>query len=653
MNKKITAVTLTALMVLTLFTAMVPTASAAIHVAAPYEYMAAVNTTSANNWFTFELTSHNNPSLLYFDLDDKKGAESLNVYSGNFSEGDLTIGEGNLTYTTELWSDPDTPTDLYIAWLGAKFFVVDNGTGDWIISEKLVDEDDDDAHLLRVGESLSLPEGFALTALEIDVDGGEAWISLTKDGEEIDNEVVIEGLHFVYEEDLGASDDTVVMNFTVETVFAGMNTNLVKVSDIDLISMDTVEVENNDEDLIDDFKVKTAAKSITIESIEDISLSEDGVVDIFGEDFSVRVNEDGDYAGLIKIITVPGTYELMAAVNTTSANNWFTFELTSRANPSLLYFDLDDKKGAESLNVYSGNFSEGDLTIGEGNLTYTTELWSDPDTPTDLYIAWLGAKFFVVDNGTGDWIISEKLVDEDDDDAHLLRVGESLSLPEGFALTALEIDVDGGEAWISLTKDGEEIDNEVVIEGLHFVYEEDLGASDDTVVMNFTVETVFAGMNTNLVKVSDIDLISMDTVEVENNDEDLIDDFKVKTAAKSITIESIEDISLSEDGVVDIFGEDFSVRVNEDGDYAAVVQTVIVGGGAESTPTEDLTVEPTVEPTGNETGVPTGDVTVGPTDEPDDTEVPTEVPTDVPGFEAVFAVAGLLAVAYLVLRQRE
>jgi S-layer protein (TIGR01567 family) len=655
MNKKITAVALTALMVLTMFTAMVPMASAAEEVAAPYEFMAAVNTTSANNWFTFELNSHDNPSLLYFDLDDKVGEEYLNVYSGNGTdEDDLTIGEGNLTYTTALWADPDTPADLYVAWLGAKFFVVDNGSGDWIISEKLVDEDDDDDHLLRVGESLSLPEGFALSALEIDVDGGEAWISLTKDGEEIDNEVVQEGHNFVYEEDLGASDDTVVMNFTVETVFAGMNTNLVKVNDIDLISMDTVEVENNDEDLIDDYKVRTAENSISIESIEDVSLSEDGVVDIFGDRFSVRVNEDGDYGALIKIITEPGTYELMAAVNATSADNWFTFELSSSANPSLLYFDLDDKVGEEYLNAYSGNGTdEDDLTIGEGNLTYTTALWADPDTPTDLYVAWLGEKFFVVDNGSGDWIISEKLVDEDDDDDHLLRVGESLSLPEGFALSALEIDVDGGEGWISLTKDGEEIDNEVVQEGNYFVFEEDLGASDDTVVINFTVETVFAGMNTNLVKINDIDLISMDTVEVENNDEDLIDDFKVRTSDNSISIESIEDISLSEDGVVDIFGDRFSIRVNEDGDYAAVIQTFIIGGGVEVTETPEAVA--TDEVTGEPTEVVTGEETAAPDEEEtaEVVETPVTEPTEEPGFEAVFAIAGLLAVAYLVLRQRE
>ena len=654
MNKKITAVTLTALMVLTMFTALVPTASAAIEVAAPYEFMAAVNT-STDYHFEFDLTSANNPSVLYFDLEDKTGEETLDIYSGYLpSEDKLTIGKYNLTYTTNLWEDPDTTGDYYIAWMGAKHFVVDNGTGDWIISAKIVDEDDTDDHLLRVGESLSLGEGFALTALEIDVDGHEAWFSLTKDGEEIDNEVVAEGDYFVYKKDLGADDKTVVMNFTVDVVFAGMNTNLVKINDVDLISVDVVEIDDNDEDLMDDYKVKTEATSIEIENTEDLSLGSDSVTDIMDGRFGIRVNEDDDYAAVVRVITEPGTYELMAAVNTTDIYH-FEFDLTSANNPSLLYFDLEDKTGEETLNISSGhlNSSEDELTIGKYNLTYTTNLWEDPDTTGDYYIAWMGAKHFVVDNGTGDWIISAKIVDEDDTDDHLLRVGESLSLGEGFALTALEIDVDGHEAWFSLTKDGEEIDNEVVAEGDYFVYKKDLGADDKTVVMNFTVDVVFAGMNTNLVKINDVDLISVDVVEIDDNDEDLMDDYKVKTEATSIEIENTEDLSLGSDSLTDIMDGRFGIRVNEDDDYAAVVQTVIVGGGAAATPTEDLTVEPTVEPTeaatdGAATAAPTAAGTAAAT-----AEVPTPEPTKEPGFEAVFAVAGLLAVAYLVLRQRE
>ena len=664
MNKKITAVTLSALIVLTMFTALVPAASAAKEVAAPYEFMgvtdeANLSATSSDPYFSLFANSSMNPSLLYFDLDDKAGNESVTVETG-YGEN-MTIGSGNLTYITYPWEDPDTTTDSYIAWLGAKFFVADSGST-WRICEKLVDEDEDDDKLLRVGESLSLPEGWAITALEIDVDGQEAWMSLTQDGEEVENEVVSTEAgadpNFVYKKDLGASDKTVVMNFTVETVFAGMNTNLVKVNNIDLISTDVVVVKNGDEDLMNDFEVNADSDMIEIESNEDIGLSEDDVVDVLGGRFGVRVNEDENYAAIVRMITEPGTYEFMgvtdeANLSATSSDPYFSLFANSSMNPSLLYFDLDDKAGNESVTVETG-YGEN-MTIGSGNLTYITYPWEDPDTTTDSYIAWLGAKFFVADSGST-WRICEKLVDEDEDDDKLLRVGESLSLPEGWAITALEIDVDGQEAWMSLTQDGEEVENEVVSTEAgadpNFVYKKDLGASDKTVVMNFTVETVFAGMNTNLVKVNNIDLISTDVVVVKNGDEDLMNDFEVNADSDGIEIESNEDIGLSEDDVVDVLGGRFGIRVNEDEDYAAIVQTVIVGGGAAATPTEDLTVEPTVEPTETATGVgataaPTAAGTAAAT------EAPTPEPTKEPGFEAVFAVAGLLAVAYLVLRQRE
>ena len=56
--------------------------------------------------------------------------------------------------------------------------------------------------------------------------------------------------------------------------------------------------------------------------------------------------------------------------------------------------------------------------------------------------------------------------------------------------------------------------------------------------------------------------------------------------------------------------------------------------------------EPTVEPTEAPTAVPTApEPTVEPTEEP--------TPTEPPGFEAIFAIAGLLAIAYLVLRRRK
>ncbi len=65
--------------------------------------------------------------------------------------------------------------------------------------EVLINEGTYDTHTLRVGESLSSVNGLCITAMEIDVDGGEVWLSLTEDGEELHNEVVQVYTYFSYE----------------------------------------------------------------------------------------------------------------------------------------------------------------------------------------------------------------------------------------------------------------------------------------------------------------------------------------------------------------------------------------------------------------------------------------------------------------------
>ena len=95
-----------------------------------------------------------------------------------------------------------------------------------VSGEILKDEDMDDDHLLRVGESMTLPKGYAITALEIDVDGDKVWLELTRDGVLID-ERVCKGGTFCY-----LTGDYASLRLYVETVFAGINTNLVKFNNL-------------------------------------------------------------------------------------------------------------------------------------------------------------------------------------------------------------------------------------------------------------------------------------------------------------------------------------------------------------------------------------------------------------------------------------
>jgi len=576
-----------------------------------------------------------------------------------YIDSDLDIKEDKFNYTTTTYETNDSDLEQ-IAWMGSSYAVVVNDTSEMWISEYLVDEEDDDDYLLAVGESMSLPDGFSITADQIDVEGDKAMFTISQNGEALGTEVVDTKAepaspYFIYDTDLDddGDDDDVIMNFTVDTVFAGMNSNMVKIKNIDLISLDPIEIKNNDDDLYKDFIVRVDAGTIRIElDDEDISLSSDGITDIFADRISVRINEHDNYAAVVKTITEPGTYELMGAVGNVSG--WLN--LTSEKNPSILWFDIDEKEGKEAVEMYI----DSDLDIKEDKFNYTTTTYETNDSDLEQ-IAWMGSSYAVVVNDTSEMWISEYLVDEEDDDDYLLAVGESMSLPDGFSITADQIDVEGDKAMFTISQNGEALGTEVVDTKAepaspYFIYDTDLDddGDDDDVIMNFTVDTVFAGMNSNMVKIKNIDLISLDPIEIKNNDDDLYKDFIVRVDAGTIRIElDDEDISLSSDGITDIFADRISVRINEHDNYAAVVKEIIIGGVAAPTETETAvgTEEPTDEPT-NVTGDVTVDGTAAPTADADET-VPTPTPTEEPGFEAVFAVAGLLAVAYLVLRQRE
>jgi S-layer protein (TIGR01567 family) len=354
-------------------------------------------------------------------------------------------------------------------------------------------------------------------------------------------------------------------------------------------------------------------------------------------------------------VTAP--YEFFGMVKPLPAGTFVDFNLTSADDPSVLYYDFDDGDGAEVLE-FTVDVDKKQIK-GHDDFLYETSIYDKDGEP---FIAWLGKPYYVVENGS-DWYLSELLIDEDEDDTHLLEVGQTLTLQkEDLSLTPVEIDVDGGEVWFTLTRGGEEVDSSVINEGTEYKYEEDLNESgdEDNWVLKFKVETVFAGINTNLVKINSTQLVSTEIVKVETPDSDLYDDFEIDTLTgdKTLQIKFDKDddkISLKKDGIV-CFLDRFNFKMNNDGDVGGLCKIVEVGGDNATKPDDGIddgnVTEPPVDE--NATVEPTGPAETDTTPEVTDDVPPVETATEEePGFEAVFAIAGLLAVAYLVLRKRE
>ncbi|MEA3293698.1 MAG: S-layer protein domain-containing protein, partial [Euryarchaeota archaeon] len=531
---------------------------------------------------TWDLSSPTHPSLLYYDFEEGEGCENLHFVINGHDDYTINGSDNNFLYNTSIYDKNGEP---FIAWLGKQFCVIDNGV-DWNISKVLTDENEYDTHLIEVGESLSLPEGFAITPLEINDDGINTRISITQNGDEVYNLTINESELFIYEEDLNANGikDNWVLKFNVEEVSKGeYDSEIVKINKIQLISPDVVTIRTPDSDLIPNYIITSQDSDETLQIKLDqpndiIQLYKGSTVSFLDNSFHIRISKDGDLVGLAVVIEEPGTYEIFSECKElpTGIGAMVPFDLTSPFNPSILYYDFDKGDGAEVLN-FTVDVDNKQIK-GHDNFLYQTSIY---DKDGKDFIAWLGEPYFVVGTGS-DWYLSELLIDEDEDDTHLLEIGQTLTFEEeGLALTPVEIDVDGEEVWFTLTKDGEEVDSSVVKEGNVYKYEEDLNESgyEDNTVLKFIVETVFAGNNTNFVKINSTQLVSTDIVKVETPDSELFDDFEVTTVGDDtlrITFDKDDDkITLKKDGMVN-FLDRFNFRINEDGNIGGIYTTIKV-----------------------------------------------------------------------------
>ena len=154
----------------------------------------------------------------------------------------------------------------------------------------------------------------------------------------------------------------------------------------------------------------------------------------------------------------------------------------------------------------------------------------------------------------------------------------------------------------------------------------------------------------------------------------------VKVESAYVTLDTIADVGVGEplvvtgasnrkDGhliIIEVSGPETLAPATvavEDGAFNATIDTtgvamgiytVAADDGDGHTDTVDVEILEEVVPIATPTPEPTAEPTeapVVPTPEP--TAEPTPTPTEEPGFEAVFAIAGLLSIAYLVLRKRK
>jgi S-layer protein (TIGR01567 family) len=620
-------------------------------------------------------TDYTDFAAFYYDVDTGVGSESITF----IGTPDNVIAENHLIYTAQLksvgytyagWDDAGQEFDK-IGFLAEEYVPIDQDPG--ILSKLILDSDD--KYTLRTGQTLELGEGFAITPKQIDVDGNKVWLEFSKDGNFIDDEVFntqgnTDDSAWEYDTTIGGEDDIVMLRVHINEVFQGQVDSLAIIEGLWLISDEVTEIDTSD--TFGDLEVTSistgATGTITMKNVDnDITLNDDSLISLSD---GIGIQTADPAAGtddlrfyFVKQITEPGTYEIRGTVFEPTAPESFTWDEASFAG---FYYDIDDDIASEELTV---NVTGADnRTIAEGALVYTAELqsvgytyagWDDSGQKYDK-IGFLAEEYVPIDQDPG--ILSKLILDSDD--KYTLRTGQTLDLGEGFAITPKQIDVDGNKVWIELSKDGEFIDDEVFntqnnVDNSSWDYDTTIGGEDDIVMLRVHINEVFQGQVDSLAIIEGLWLISDEVTEVDTSD--TFGDLEVTTIATgatgTITMENLDnEISLNKDSTVEIApGLNFRVADSENDDVRFFLFTEqTIEGAVDETPVDETPVDetPVDETPVDETPVDETPVNETPVNEtPVDEEPPVdETPDETPGFEAVFAIAGLLAVAYFVRR---
>ncbi|SNQ60198.1 hypothetical protein MNV_170001 [Candidatus Methanoperedens nitroreducens] len=172
------------------------------------------------------------------------------------------------------------------------------------------------------------------------------------------------------------------------------------------------------------------------------------------------------------------------------------------------------------------------------------------------------------------------------------------------------------------------------------------------------VDSVFAGATSDMVQLRFTWAISTSVTQVKSSDTyGIFKDASIDQAAKTLSLKNTDtDVSLTKDSTQDLMGNmKFQVADSDILRFYPKVDYEISGAEVTATATAGVGATVTATVPTNVTAVPTTGVTavtaIGTTEKPP-AGTATATPKE-PGFEVTLAVTGLLAVAFLVLRQRK
>jgi S-layer protein (TIGR01567 family) len=561
---------------------------------------------------------------------------------------------------------------------------------------------------LQVGETWDVGGGWTLTANSIDAKATprQVWLTLSKDGVKKDDKVVSSGsggakpIYTYTEKSIAGETDVPLFVTYVDSVFAGATSDMVQLRYTWAVSTSVTQVKSSDTyGIFKDAAIDQTLHTLSLKNTDtDVSLTQDSTQDLMGR-MQFRVADNATLRFYpIATYTDPGTYEVRGTVydagNESGSFHGGNASWTAQTFAGF-YYDSKDNLGAETLNALA--VDESGRKIVKNELTYNTaaqpkmlkvvsEQFNSSGTDaaaagldrTGSGQAFFGGNYYIIGWQAQPYVALNSKVDKlaplvieqgtAASEKKTLQVGETWDVGGGWTLTANSIDAKATprQVWLTLSKDGVKKDDKVLSSGaggakpIYTYTEKSLAGETDVPLFVTYVDSVFAGATSDMVQLRYTWAVSTSVTQVKSSDTyGIFKDAAIDQNAHTLSLKNSDtDVSLTQDSTQDLMGNmKFRVADNATLRFYPKVDYEITGG--EVTPTvTGGTVGPTV------TGTPLGNATVTPTEigvTPAGTEKPpvetpaataTATPKE-PGFEATLAVTGLLAVAFLVLRQRK
>ena len=698
---KVTAITLTAL-VLLLASAMAVSAVDMVEIRGP---VATVEDGAVYTWDPQDFAG------FYYDIDDNIGTESITLtITGNVLDEPTGVvyqtkaQKDTFDYEEwgEFWTIGFLADEYFAAYVDGDretaYLAFDSTDDNLMVDEQLskVLIDDDEERTFTTGTPLKLMEDYELAIQAIDLDGNKVYVQLMKDGAVVDSAVVepskdgagVQDKTYTYKKWLGDTEKIVVIAVHFKNAFRGTDQDLATVDGIWQISDVVTDVEEDTEyGKMTVQTVDAGTMSIMMNNEDNkITLSKNKKQELMESIKIVTADQDATAENplrfyLMKEITEPGTYEIRGVVKEVVDGATIEWDVSSFAG---FYYDIDDDLGREKIEMkITGN------VLDEPNgVIYTTEaqkdtfdyeewgeFWTIGFLADEYFASYVDGNretaYLAFDSTDINLMVDEQLskVLIDDDEERTFTTGTPLELEEDYELAIQAIDLDGNKVYVQLMKDGAVVDSAVVepskdgagVQDKTYTYKKWLGDTEKIVTIAVHFKNAFRGTDQDLATVDGIWQISDVVTDVEEDTEyDKMTIQSVDAGTMSIMMNNEDNkitLSKNKDQLlmqnIRIKTADQDVINNENPLRFYIYEEAVIEAEEEEAapaPVEAPVAEEPVaeEPVAEE---PVAEEPVA--EEPAAEEPVAEEEKGIPGFEAVFALTGLLAVSYLVLRKRE